>query len=127
MVATAFYDKLAAIADRLVRKFGSPGMLQRPSADAYDPNDATVDDGVAEPANQAIVAAAFPYDERLIDGTVIQRGDKQMFVSVVGVTEISNASRVLWPDAAPETYTVINHKELGPAGINVLYELQVRK
>ncbi len=119
----AFYARLASTADKLLKKFGAPASIQRIGPSTYDPDQSSSEP--LPPAAENIFACVFDYDERVIDGSLIQRGDKQAFVSAINLKEPSTTDKFIWNG---ETYTIIKHKELAPAGSpNVLFEWQVRK
>lgn len=117
------YAKTAATADRLIKRFGKTATLRRTLADPSTYNPAT--GVVAQPVETQTTCSAvvIPYGDKLIDGTLIRQGDKQAFVAVVNVSEPKAGDFLLWEGVS---YTVMNSKTLAPAGVNVIYELQVR-
>jgi hypothetical protein len=117
------YTRAIATVQRMLAKYGATTTLTTPSdtAPAYDP--AT---GTATPAAatvDTVTAAVFPYADKFVDGTLILTGDEQAYVSAQGITEPKPGSVLSW---GGKSYTAISVKVLGPAGTNVLYELQVR-
>lgn len=118
----SFYSDLATTADQMLQEFGAPASLLRASGGSYDPTTGGVpaDDLTPEP----IVAAVFDYAEGLINGSLIQVGDKQAYVSVLGVVPPKTSDIVVWQGAR---YTIVKPLVLAPAGVNVLYQLQMRK
>lgn len=126
----SFYSELAETATALLTEFGAPGQLFRAAGPGtYDPTSGSTSDPEAD--GEDLIAAVFEYDEALIDGSLIQRGDKLVYISVAGLLEPKDTDTFAWPigvDGAPtETFTVIKNQKIAPAGINVLYQLQVRK
>lgn len=117
-----FYTDLAATADSMLKEFGAPAVLRRASGGAYDP--ATGGVPSSDLADELIVAAVFDYAEGLINGSLIQVGDKQAYVSVLGVAPPKTSDVVIWQE---QRYTIVKPLVLSPAGENVLYELQMRK
>jgi hypothetical protein len=117
----SFYSELASTADEILREFGSVGLLSRVTPGAYDP--AT---GTSTPATTtvSVIAAVFDYDTAAADGSLILQGDKQVFMSAVGITPPAAGDILTWQTVA---YTVIAVKPLAPAGVDTLHELQVRK
>lgn len=118
-----FYTRAIATVLRLLAKYGAETTLTTPSdtAPTYDP--AT---GIATPASptvNTVTAAVFPYGDKYIDGTLILAGDEQAYISASGITEPKPGSVLVWRS---KNYTTVRAKVLGPAGVNVLYELQVR-
>ena len=128
----SFYSELAETATELLAEFGAPGTLARSltaGPTTYDPETGTTTTPTSLP--EPLVAAVFEYDERLIDGSLIQQGDREAYVSVAGLEEPKNTDILVWPvgvtGVTPETFTIIKNKKIAPAGLNVLYILQVRK
>jgi hypothetical protein len=114
------YANTAATALRLLTKFGAEATLTHNSDGTYDPDTGGVTETTATDTVQACV---FPIADKLIDGTLIQAGDRTAYVSAVGVTNPRPNDILLWEGIS---LRVINAKSLGPAGVYVLHELQVR-
>lgn len=116
----SFYGNLTATAARLLKQFGAPGVLSRVTTGEYDP--AT---GTAPTTTETVMANAvvFDYDAKLIDGSVIQQGDKQCFME----TKALAPQAVDTFDWGGMVHQVIAVKPLAPAGAAVLYELQLRR
>lgn len=116
------YADMALTADELLAEFGAAATLTRTTAGQYDP-----ETGTSTPEStvtQAITAVCIDYEAKFIDGTLIIRGDKQVFMSAKGVTPPAAGDKFTWPAAE---YSVIAATPLAPAGIVLLYELQVRR
>ncbi len=114
------YAKTAATADRLIGRFGASATFQQITVGAYDPNTGTAGNTVTSVPVQAVV---LPYGQRFIDGATILQGDLQAFLSVVGVSVPKAGDQLLWQG---KTYQIISVKDTAPAGLSVIYELQVR-
>ncbi len=117
------YTRAGATVERLLRKYGAETTLTTPAAanPTYDP--ATGVGTPAAPTVDTVKAAVFPYEDKYIDGTLILVGDEQAFISASGISEPKPGSVLAWRS---KSYTTVRAKVLGPAGVNVLYELQVR-
>ncbi|MDM0041877.1 hypothetical protein QTI05_22745 [Variovorax sp. J22R193] len=117
----SFYGNMAATAAGLITKFGAAASLARITAGAYNPVT-----GTSTPTEvvQAVRAVVLDYDAKMIDGSMIQQGDKQVYLSAVGVLPPAVADVLTWQGVA---YTIISVKPLAPAGVDTLHELQVRK
>lgn len=117
----SFYGNMAATAAGLITKFGASASLARVTPGAYDP--AT---GTSTPVEvvQPVRCCVFDYDRKAIDGTLILQGDKQVYMSAVGVTPPAAGDILTWLGQA---LNVIAVKPLAPAGVDTLHELQVRK
>lgn len=120
-MTTFNYANTAATADRLLKRFGARVEMSRTLPGAYDP--ATGGPGAGTTTTQTVTAAVFDYPQRYIDGTKILAGDRQCFLSAVGVNEPLQGDRFTWDG---KSMVVVAVKKLAPAGLAVLYELQVR-
>ncbi len=117
------YAAIAKDADATIREFGASATLRRIASDSATYNPAT---GVAtQPATspQKCVAVVFAYPQKMIDGSLIRQGDSQAYVSTVGITAPIVGDQLDWQGTI---LTVMNVKPLAPAGVQVLYELQLR-
>lgn len=116
---TVDYAAKARSADAMIRKFGATASHVSTSS-VYDPSTGgTVDTQVT----QTLRAVVFDYPAQMIDGTLIRVGDKQAYVSAVGVAAPKAGDAVTWGTVA---HAVISCKPLAPALVNVLFELQLR-
>ena len=115
------YTKSAATAKRLLAKFGQPLTLSLPD---------TVEDGPPGVTGTTIagrsitgVGVKLDYDNREIDGTVIQTGDARVLLEA---TSEPPENGMLLTIAGNE-WRVENWQPLEPADTVVLYTLQVRR
>ena len=119
-MASFDYAKSAATADRLITRFGQAATLIRQvqiSGPDYDPTFAK--------QSRDCTIAVLDYENREIDGTRIQAGDKKVLVSAVGLSpEPSTVDRI---DIGDEEHAIISVKPLSPAGTPVFYEVQARR
>lgn len=118
----SIYDRPAATALRLLAKYGQQMTLTERSTGAYAP--ATGSAAVTE-AGQTVTGAVFDYPARLIDGTRILTGDKEVFVAASGLTVTPKPGMKL-TDAAGSVFEVIKAEALSPAGTPVIHTLQIR-
>ena len=114
------YSNTAKTADRLLTRFGSAATLSRNSPGTYDP--AT---GIAMPnsSGSTVTVAVIDYDQKFIDGTLIRQGDKEGYMSALGVSVPLAGDVLTW---AGVYCSVIACKSLSPSGLDVLYTLQLR-
>jgi hypothetical protein len=115
------YAEIAQVAHEILAEFGSGAVLTKTSPGDYDP-----DAGAAQlaPINHDCTAVVLPYDDRHIDGTLILRGDKQAMLSAVSLTaKPAPGDMLAW---AGTRFRVIAAEDLAPAGVSVLFTLQVR-
>lgn len=118
-------DAFDALADA-----GALASLTWETAGTYDPEAGTA-------PTVATVAttwgAIFEYSSRQVGtqpDSLIRVGDRQLFLAALDlaggtVPEPPPGARVVGPDGG--AYVVVNPKTMAPAGVPVLYELQVRR
>lgn len=112
------YPKTAATATRLLTRFGAAAIIRRESGTAYDPATGTMQPSYA---NLPTTAAVFAMPQQYINGTLILQGDQQAFC-VPGV-EPKQGDAFAWQGL---DYTIISVKPVSPAGVPVLFEIQIR-
>ena len=112
------YAKTAATALRLLTRFGAAATLKREVVGDYDPDTGT---SPVTTTSLATTACVFDYDAEYIDGTLILAGDKQAYLASAPVPK--QGDKLAWQGA---DYTVIAAKAVAPAGVAVLYEVQIR-
>ena len=112
------YPATAATATRLLERFGAPATLKRQSGTAYDPATGT---STQTYTSYATTAAVFAYDQKYIDGTLIQQGDQLAYCAPAVTPE--QGDRFTWHG---RDYAVVAVKPVAPAGVPVLYEVQLR-
>lgn len=120
-----FYQQKQATVDRMLKAYGQVVTMRR-VVKAF--NAAT---GVSTPTNTDFPAngCVFEYAQREIDGTDILEGDMQLYLSPLQTSgaasylplpsDIAVIQGVIWK--------VVRSKNLNPAGIDVMYECQIRK
>lgn len=117
-----FYSDMATTADELITEFGQTVTLKVSAGTAYDPETgASVVTYTDQPGHGCVV----DFDKKLIDGTKVRIGDKLVLLSPLGVSEPKDGDQLVigaetWQLVPPVTVTA-------PAGVAVLYEIQVRK
>lgn len=118
---TAFYTRIAATSQRLIRKFGVRGAIRRQtpgSGPSYDPGAPTITD---HPAHIVLTE----YSNREIDGQRILSTDRKALVEPAIGIEPTTSDLLVTADGA--TLTIVNVDLLRPATTTILYTLQVRK
>lgn len=122
-----FYDRMASTALRLIERFGQTITLRDTVPGEYDPvtGETTPETPIDQPA-QAILQDYAPQQSGMsyAEGTVIKQGDKKILVAAQGLTPPTLTTTVLADGA---TWTIINVKEINPAGTPLVYELQGRR
>ena len=118
-----FYENVRATAGRLLAadKFGR-GMTLRRTTMAYNPATQTSTPTVADYAASGVVAE---YEDKDIDGTLVKAGDRLIILSAEGLAITPTpADKVI---VGGVVYSIVRDKPTNPAGVAVVYELQVRK
>ncbi len=117
-----FYSDMADTADELITEFGQAVTLKVSAGSAYDPETGS---SVVTYTDQAGHGCVVDFDKKLIDGTKVRIGDKLVLLSPIGISEPKDGDQLVvgaetWQLVPPVTVTA-------PAGVAVLYEVQVRK
>ena len=117
-----FYSDMATTADELITEFGQAVTLKASAGAAYDPETGS---SVVTYADQSGHGCVVDFDKKLIDSTKVRIGDKLVLLSPLGISEPKDGDQLVigaetWQLVPPVTVTA-------PAGIAVLYEVQVRK
>jgi hypothetical protein len=116
------YTRSAATAKRLLTKYGQWSTLTEQTPGSYDPATASVS---VTATGHTVIAAAFDFAAKDIDGTLIQQGDKRVYIAAQGLA-ITPAPGMTWTDANANVFRVITAQPLNPAGTAVIHTLQVR-
>jgi hypothetical protein len=120
-MATFDYARARSTAERLIARFGQSGTIRRYTpvgGESYDPEAFIPDDF-------ACTLVDLDYDERQIDGTLIMRGDRMVYMSTAGLTirpELSDKIVI-----AGTEHAIKNIMPLSPGGVDVMFQLQARK
>lgn len=117
----SFYPDLRATAAALLTDKGQQMTLNKRTSGAYDPG--TGGSTVTSEAH-TVTGAVFDFPAALIDGTLIQQGDKKVLMSALGLTVRPAITDSLTIGGV--VHTVVNVKDTSPAGTTVLWTLQVR-
>lgn len=116
----AFYEEMAGTATELLTEFGADGTLTRVTTGEYDPVTGTAP---ITTQTETVKACVFDYPAELIDGSVIQVGDKRV-IAQAGALVPQAVDKFTWQGTE---YQVISVKPLAPAGVVVINTLQVRR
>lgn len=120
MVAAYNYAPLQATALRLIQRFGMAMTLNKQVSGAYSGGVATV-----TPTAQTVsgVKLAYTAQERAAAGT-IEQDDFRVLMAASGVTNPPAAADQLV--IGGNNYQVVHTQIVGPAGTDLVYDLQVR-
>lgn len=121
-MAKTDYAKIAASALKQLEKAGMPVSLNAPAqGGGYVPGVGVVPASPAQ--SHEGVGALFGYKANYIDGTAIQHGDQRCLLAA----QIAAEPKVGYTlTAGDKTYNVVSVERVAPAGIVVLYKLQLR-
>lgn len=130
-----FYQRMAATTLRLIERFGQTVILRDETPGEFDPvtGGSTPSVIIDQPA-QAILQdyGSQQSGASYAAGTEIRQGDKKIMVSALAAGE--DGPKQLTPPqlttlviAGGVTWTVVNIKEINPAGTPLLYEIQGRR
>jgi hypothetical protein len=117
----SFYTDLRSVAHRLLTEKGATLSLTQRTSGAYDPNTGAA---TVTTASHSITAVVLDYPQRVIDGTLIQQGDKKVLVSAEGLTVDPDVDDYVV--IASTDHRVVRARKISPAGEIVIWELQVR-
>lgn len=115
------YGEMAALADEILLEFGAPVILTRTTPGAYDPATGTTGGPVSTPYTGT--GAAFDYEAKDIDGTLIKAGDRRVYLSTAGIVAPRTGDTLAIAGAA---LTVVAVRPLQPALLAVLFDVQCR-
>ena len=112
------YAKSKATAERLISNFGQSGTLTQTvnSGASYNPTRTSTD--------YACKLSVMSYRERDIDGSDIQRGDKQVYLSTEGLSVVPSENDLL--SIGGVKHKIVDLMPLSPAGMVVFWKAQVR-
>ncbi|MBB5573304.1 MULTISPECIES: hypothetical protein [Rhizobium] len=113
------YAKTRTTAERLIAKFGQQALLRRitNSGADYDPFQTSQD--------FACVLVDLDYTQAHISNTLIQRGDRMIYLSTAGLSIAPMLEDRLL--IAGVEHAIFDVLPLSPGGITVLWQLQVRQ
>ena len=119
---SAFYTEMADVAVELIEEFGAPVTLNRVTGESYDPVTGNLTDPGAEDSKNTMgLLVSFPTD--LIDGTRILATDKRLIVDGSVEPRMSDVPEMF----GEKLGTIVHIDKKSPAGVPLVYFLQVRK
>ena len=116
----SFYEDMRQVATDSITEFGQAVTLSRQAVGAYDPSTGT---SVVTPTTQTGKGVLLDYGTKDIDGTLILAGDKQLLLSATSIT-----APIVGDTATVNStiYTIMNIKDLNPAGTSVMLDCNLR-
>jgi hypothetical protein len=121
-LATDLQDDIAELLDD--PDVGRAIVITRTPAGTYDP----ADQSMTTPANLTWRTRGLflNYNDKLIDGTNVKRGDRRLYIKFKGITTY-DAAQGDAVAAGSDVYTVITFKRIELGGTTVIFIMQVRK
>jgi hypothetical protein len=122
-----FYTRLQNTAQKLLKGKGQSITLTKVTAGTYNPATGAMTGTTT--STQTAYGAIFDYGAKQIDGTLIKAGDKQVLISAFKSDGSALTAPVLGDTVTigGVTYTLVEPlKTVGPAGITVIYEANIR-
>lgn len=117
----SFYTDLRSTAAALLTDKGQSLTLTKRTSGAYS---ASTGLSTVTEATYTVTGAVFDFPQSIIDGTLIQQGDKKVLISALGLTVDPDVDDSL--TIATIAHQIVNVKKISPAGITVIWQLQVR-
>ena len=113
------YANAQATAERLIANFGQSATLSKTvnSSTAYNPTRTTT--------GYACTVAVLDYRNAEIDGTLVKRGDKKVYISTDGLTVSPEVHDTL--TIGSEVHAILAVMPMSPAGTVVYWEVQARR
>ncbi|ROL86494.1 hypothetical protein [Pseudomonas protegens] len=121
---SAFYDRTAETALRLITRFGQPVTIRDIKPGEYDPDtDSAGPDTIIEQTAQGILLDFTGLEFQ--NNSLIKQGDKKLKIAAQGLEWAPDLlNKVI---IQGRTWSIVPPlKEISPAGTPILYELQVR-
>ena len=125
---SAFYDRMAATALRLIERFGQAATLSEVSAGEYDPVTGIDSEPVTLTQPGQVILLDFTEQEAGIinaAGSLVQQGDKKIMLAAKGLAWPPTMTNTILVDGL--TWTIVNIKSTNPAGTPLVYELHGRR
>jgi len=114
------YDRAASSVRRMLERFGRDVILRKSRPAAYDPATSTVAVGTQHFTATGVLLS---YAQSEVDGTLIRQGDQRLLMAVEPLLRPETGDNVV---IDLQVFTVIDVRATEPAGVAVLYELQLR-
>lgn len=116
------YAGLKGSVDELLAEFGQSCQVRRIGAPVtIDPVNETVTGAALQVF--PVVGVVVDYEEKLVDGETIMRGDRQAYVQA----SVQPARGDLFVDAGGTQWAIVDVRAINPAGLAVVSILQLRR
>lgn len=121
-MATFDYAGLRVTVDALLAEFGQSCEVRRVGTPVtIDQVDGTVTGGTTQVF--PVIGVVVDYEEKMVDGEVIVRGDRQAYVQA----SVQPKQGDTFAEASGATWAIVNVNSVNPAGTAVVHALQLRR
>jgi hypothetical protein len=121
-VATFDYAALKADVDAILAEFGQDCKLRRAGAPVVvDPVEGTV--AGAAPVEHDAIGVVVDYEDKVVDGETILRGDRLVYIEATTRPQAGD----IFVEANGTEWSVVDYDAVDPAGVPVVFALQVRR
>lgn len=124
---SAFYDRMAATALRLIAQFGQPVTLRDTAPGEYDPITGIGTPPVEVEQTGSCILQDYSLQESgaaNLAGSDIRQNDKKILIAAKGLTPPTLSTQII---ADGHNWTAVSIKEINPAGTPLVYEIQGRR
>ena len=127
------YAALRRTAERLIEDNGRTlTLVRKDQGNPVDPAKPWRSSTGADEITIDVIGVVIEFEKDEVDGTLVLRGDKRIFVADKSVTDSSNASNLKIEDYSDVVdgstrYRIINPTTIEPGGERIYYDLQVRQ
>lgn len=125
---SAFYDRMAATALRMIERFGLAATLSEVTPGEYDPVTGVETGGTTLTQTGQLILLEYTSAEAGIinaSGSLVQQGDKKIMLAAKGLAWPPTTTTTILADGL--TWTIVNVKSTNPAGTPLVYELHGRR
>ena len=125
---SAFYDRMAATALRLIAQYGQTATLTDVVAGEYDPITGVGTGGATLTQTGQLILLEYTSAEAGIinaSGSLVQQGDKKIMLAAKGLEWAPTTTATILADGL--TWIIVNIKSTNPAGTPLVYELHGRR
>lgn len=125
-MSAASDTKFRALATRLINQNGRTMTLVLQKSDCPEDPNKPYEPAPDRKRKVSVKAVAFPIDTKRIDGTVIQKGDINVFIAAADVGDIELSLKDELIDGNV-TYRIEKFETIRPGDGKIMYELVVRR
>ena len=124
---SAFYDRMAATALRLIAQFGQAATIKDVTPGTYDEVTGITSDDVPISQSAQLILLDYTLQEsgaKYTEGTQVKAGDKKILIAAKGLSWAPKLTSIITADGAD--WRIVNVKVSSPAGTPLVYEVHGR-